>query len=130
MNWCFPNAFEKPRFGQLGSGLYGELRNGEGEVLWRSASALGLEIPEGLTPASGNQVFAREELADGTPLLTLSLAVEWEFDDGSLKSYVFKVPKAWIPITRRLQSFAVSYSAWFAAVALTMLLAFSFLLRG
>jgi len=126
----FPKRLREARFGQLDSGLYGELRDGEGEVLWRSASALGLDIPTGLTPASGTQVFSRQELADGTPLLALSLAVDWEFDDGSLKSYVFKVSESLDSYNAQVAEFRGQLFTWFAAVALTMLLAFSFLLRG
>src|SRR5210317_1220704 len=80
---AMPDRLREPRFGQIGSGRYGELRSADGEMLWRSDSALGLEIPEGVLPELGNHLFARESLQDGTPLLTLSLAVEWEFEDGS-----------------------------------------------
>jgi two-component system sensor histidine kinase PhoQ len=39
-----PERLREPRFGQLGSGLYGELRNSDGVVVWRSKSALGTDI--------------------------------------------------------------------------------------
>jgi two-component system sensor histidine kinase PhoQ len=125
-----PERLREPRFGQLGSGLYGELRNSNGVVVWRSKSALGLEIPEGVTPELGNHLFAREQLIDETPLLTLSLAVEWEFDDASSKSYVFKVAESLDSFNAQIAGFRGQLFGWFAAVAATMLLAFSFLLRG
>jgi len=127
---ALPDRLREPRFGQIGSGLYGELRNVDGEVLWRSKSALGLEIPEGVIPVLGNHLFARESLLDGTPLLTLSLAVEWEFDDGNSKSYVFKVAESLDSFNAQIAGFRGQLFGWFAAVAATMLLAFSFLLRG
>jgi two-component system sensor histidine kinase PhoQ len=125
-----PDQLREPRFGQIGSGLYGELRNQDGDVVWRSKSALGLEIPEGVLPVLGNHLFAREALVDGTPLLTLGLAVEWEFDDGNSKSYVFKVAESLDSFNAQIAGFRGQLFGWFAAIAATMLLAFSFLLRG
>lgn len=127
---ALPDRLREPRFGQIGSGLYAELRNAESDVLWRSKSALGLEIPDGILPVLGNHLFARESLTDGTPLLTLSLAVEWEFDDGTSKSYVFKVAESLDSFNAQIAGFRGQLFGWFAAVAATMLLAFSFLLRG
>ena len=120
----------EPRFGQIGSGLYGELRNASGDVIWRSQSALGLEIPEGTIPDLGNHLFARESLVDETPLLTLSLAVEWEIDEDNSKPYVFKVAESLDSFNAQVSGFRRQLFGWFAAVAATMLLAFSFLLRG
>jgi len=127
---ALPDRLREPRFGQIGSGLYGELRDEAGDVVWRSKSALGLEIPEGVLPVLGNHLFAREALADGTPLLTLSLAVEWEFDDGSLKSYVFKVAESLDSFNAQIAGFRGQLFGWFIAVAATMMIAFSLLLRG
>lgn len=127
---ALPARMREPRFGRIGSGLYGELRDMDGVVLWRSRSALGLEIPVGVVPELGNHLFARESFADGTPLLTLSLAVEWEFDAGESKSYVFKVAESLDSFNAQIAGFRRQLFGWFAAVALTMLLAFSFLLRG
>lgn len=126
----FPKRLREARFGQVGSGLYAELRDVDGNILWRSASTLGINIPIGTTPVPGTQLFAREELGDGTPLLALSLAVDWEFDDGSLKSYVFKVSESLESYNAQISEFRGQLFSWFAAVAVTMLLAFSFLLRG
>ena len=127
---ALPDRLREPRFGNIGSGLYGELRSADGQVIWRSRSALGLEIPEGVVPQPGNHLFASETLVDETPLLTLSLAVVWEFDDGESKSYVFKVAESLDSFNAQVAGFRGQLFGWFAAVALTMLLAFSLLLRG
>ncbi|NQV87614.1 MAG: GHKL domain-containing protein [Woeseiaceae bacterium] len=125
-----PARLREPRFGQIGSGLYGELRADNGSVVWQSKSTLGLQIPTGVTPATGSQMFARETMLDGTPLLTLSLAVDWEFDDNSSRSYVFKVAESLDSFNAQVAGFRRQLFGWFAAVAATMLLAFSLLLRG
>ena len=124
------DRLREPRFERIGSGLYAELRDVDGGVLWRSRSALGLEVPGGVVPELGNHLFARESLEDETPLLTLSLAVEWELDDGETKPYVFKVAESLDSFNAQVSGFRRQLFGWFAAVALTMLLAFSMLLRG
>ena len=126
----FPKRLREPRFGQISSGLYGELRDSDNNILWKSMSGLGLDIPVGLTPAAGTQVFARQSLSDGSPLLSLSLSVDWEFDDGTLKPYQFKVSESLDSYNAQVAEFRGQLFSWFAAVAFTMLLAFSFLLRG
>ena len=125
-----PDRLREPRFENIGSGLYAELRDTSSKVLWRSRSALGLEIPKGITPEPGNHLFARESLDDGTPLLTLSLTVQWEFAEEEFKPYVFKVAESLDSFNAQIASFRRQLFGWFAAVALTMLLAFSMLLRG
>ena len=72
---AMPPDMPEPRFGNIGSGLYAEIRGAQGATVWRSRSALGLEIPAGVTTQGGDQIFAEEMLADGTPLLTFSIAV-------------------------------------------------------
>jgi two-component system sensor histidine kinase PhoQ len=125
-----PDRLREPRFENIGSGLYAELRDTNSEVLWRSRSALGLEIPKGITPDPGNHLFARESLEDGTPLLSLSLTVQWEFADEEFRPYVFKVAESLDSFNAQVAGFRRQLFGWFAAVALTMLLAFSMLLRG
>ncbi len=129
-NLVMPDRLREPRFGRIGSGLYAELRDENSEVLWRSRSALGLEIPGGIVPELGNHLFGREALEDGTPLLTLSLAVDWEIDESLSRTYVFKVAESLDGFNAQVAGFRGQLFGWFAAVALTMLLAFSMLLRS
>jgi two-component system sensor histidine kinase PhoQ len=124
-----PPDMPEPRFSNIGSGLYAEIRGEQGSVVWRSRSALGLEIPAGVTPQGGDQFFDEEYLEDSTPLLTLSLAVYWEFPDGELRPYVFKVAESLDSFNAQLAKFRRQLFGWFGAVALTMLLSISVLLR-
>ena len=127
---AMPDRLREPRFERIGSGLYAELREIGGEVLWRSRSALGMEVPGGIIPEVGNHLFGREELEDATPVLTLALAVDWELDDGESASYVFKVAESLDGFNAQVSGFRRQLLGWFAAVAITMLIAFSMLLRG
>lgn len=125
-----PPDMHEARFGNIGSGLYAEIRDNDGRAVWRSRSALGLEIPIGVIPDEGNNLFLREALIDGTPLLTLSLAVQWEFPDGELRPFIFKVAESLDSFNAQLARFRRTLFGWFAAVALIMLLSISILLRG
>lgn len=123
-----PPDMPEPRFSNIGSGLYAEIRGAQGVMVWRSRSALGLEIPAGVTPQGGDQFFAEEFLADGTPLLTYSIAVNWEFPDGELRPFVFKVAESLDSFNAQLANFRRQLFGWFAAVALIMLLSISILM--
>ena len=125
-----PERLREPRFERIGSGLYAELRDGAGGVLWRSRSALGLEVPDGEVPELGNHLFGREALEDGTPLLTLALTVDWELENGESQIYLFKVAESLDGFNAQGSGFRRQLFSWFAAVAFTMLIAFSMLLRG
>ena len=125
-----PTRLREPRFERIGSGLYAELRDFDNAVLWRSRSALGLVVPIGTVPELGNHLFGREELEDGSPLLTLSLTVDWELDSGESKLYVFKVAESLDGFNAQIAGFRRQLFGWFAVVALAMVAAFSMLLRG
>ena len=124
-----PPDLQEPRFGNIGSGLYAELRDDRDAIAWRSRSALGIEMPDGEAPPSGVRLFLGEALADGTPLLTLSLAVQWEFPNGELRPFVFKVAESLDSANAQVAQFRRQLFGWFAAVALIMLLSISVLLR-
>lgn len=124
-----PPDMPEPRFGNIGSGLYAEIRDSQDSIVWRSRSALGLEIPVGIVPEEGNHLFLDEALADGTPLRTLSLAVQWEFPDGELRPYIFKVAESLDSFNAQLAQFRRQLFGWFALVALIMLLSISVMLR-
>ena len=117
-------------FNNIGSGLYAELRGDADAVLWKSRSALGLQLPFGEDGDLGVRVFARDQLLDGTPLLTLSLAVQWEFQDGSLRPYVFQVSESLDSFNAQIAKFRRQLFGWFAAVAVIMLLAIWILMRS
>lgn len=129
-NLILPELLREPRFDQIGSGLYGQIRDASSTVVWRSESALGLSVPQGVAPFVGEHRFARERLSDGTPLLSLTMSVEWELDDGASVPFVIKVSESLDSFNAQVASFRGQLFGWFAAVAATMLLAFSFLLRG
>jgi len=125
-----PPDLPEPRLGTIGSGLYAELgADGAGPV-WRSRSSLGLDVPFPAAPQPGSHVFSRIYLVDGTPLMALSLSVEWELPDGQFRPYTFNVAESLDSFNAQVAGFRRQLFSWFAAVALIMLLAISLVMRG
>ena len=125
-----PPDLPEPRFSSVDSGLYGELRDDSGEPVWKSQSALGLDLPYGARPASGQHRFSRVALDDGTPLMALSLSVEWELANGELRPYTFSVAESLDSYNAQLARFRGQLFGWFAAVAIIMLFSISLVMRG
>lgn len=125
-----PLDLREPRFGNLGSGLYGALFDDGDTPVWVSQSSLGLNVPYGPSPDPGTNLFSRLRLEDGTPLMSLSLAVQWELNDGELKPYTFNVAQSLDSFNAQVASFRRQLFTWFAAVAVIMLTSISFVMRG
>ncbi|MDX1406083.1 MAG: ATP-binding protein [Woeseiaceae bacterium] len=125
-----PAELREPRFGNLGSGLYGALHDDSGNPVWTSRSSLGLNVPYGPAPQPGTNRFSRLRLEDGTPLMSLSLAVQWELNDGELKPYTFNVAQSLDSFNAQVARFRQQLFTWFAAVAVIMLTSISFVVRG
>jgi two-component system sensor histidine kinase PhoQ len=118
------------RFNAIGSGLYGEIRDDTGDAVWRSRSALALDLPLSTPRTPGRQLFSRRDLSDGTPLMILSLAVTWEFAGGESKPYAFHVAASLDSFHAQIAAYRRQLFGWFAAVALIMLFAISLVVRG
>jgi two-component system sensor histidine kinase PhoQ len=125
-----PPDLREPRFGNLGSGLYGALFAAADSPVWTSRSALGLNVPYGPRPAPGAHSFSRVSLADGTPLMALSLHVQWELASGELRPYTFSVAQSLDSFNAQLAAFRRQLFTWFGAIAVIMLFSISIVMRG
>lgn len=125
-----PAALPEPRFGSFGSGLYADLQDDDGNHVWRSPSSLGLELPHGPIPDAGAQEFSRLAMDDGTPLMTLSLSVQWELPNGELKPYIFYVAESLDSFNAQVARYRRQLFSWFGAIAIILLFSMSLLMRG
>ena len=125
-----PPELREPRFANLGSGLYGALYDNTGTPVWTSRSSLGLNVPYGPPPKPGANRFSRLRLEDGTPLMSLSLSVQWELNNGELKPYTFNVAQSLDSFNAQVARFRKQLFTWFGAVAIIMLTSISFVMRG
>ena len=125
-----PEDLSEARFANIGSGLYGALTDDSNFPVWTSRSSLGTFVPFGPQPAPGQRTFSLIELEDGTPLMALSLHVQWELASGDLKPYTFSVAQSLDSFNAQLASFRRQLFTWFGAVALIMLFLISIVMRG
>ncbi len=120
----------EPRFSNLASGLYASIRGADNEVIFESPSALGIDLPLTSARGFGEDQFDRLELDDGTPLLAMTLAVQWEINEAELTPFVFSVYESLDGFNAQVAGFRRQLFGWFAAVAAIMLLSISLVLRG
>ncbi|MEJ2603120.1 MAG: ATP-binding protein [Gammaproteobacteria bacterium] len=124
-----PVDLPEPLFGTPGSGLYGAIVRRDGSVVWRSDSTIGVAIPWGVMPATGERSFRRIGLDDGTPLLALSMGIDWEFADGRVRSYIVHVATSLDSLNAQIASFRRQLLVWFGIVAALLLASLALLLR-
>ncbi len=124
-----PPDLPEPLFGSPGSGLYGEIDLRDGGLVWRSHSALGVDIPWGAEPRTGQRLFRRIEQPDGDGLLALSMGIDWEFSDGSVRSYLVHVAASLDSMNAQVAGFRRQLLVWFGLLAALLLASLAMLLR-
>ena len=62
--------------------------------------------------------------------MSLSLAVQWELNNGALKPYTFNVAQSLDSFNAQVAGFRQQLFTWFAAIAVIMLSSISFVMRG
>ncbi|HEX6260267.1 MAG TPA: ATP-binding protein [Woeseiaceae bacterium] len=125
-----PPDLPEPRFGNPRSGLYGELRDARGNTVWRSRSAVGVDLPRTAPPTQGSSHYAEITLDDGTELMALSLSVAWEMPNGDLEPHTFSVAESLDAYYAQIATFRRQLLGWFTAIAMVMLFAISLLMRS
>ncbi|HQC72866.1 MAG TPA: hypothetical protein PLE42_09130 [Candidatus Competibacteraceae bacterium] len=90
-----PQALPEARFSTPDSGLYADVMDGQGALIWHSPSLLGLALP--FFPAlrnPGETAFAPLDSSDGTPLFVLAFTVNWEVAPNQYRLLTFRVAEA------------------------------------
>ncbi len=125
-----PPDLPEPRYGTPGSGLYAELRDAAKQAVWQSRSAIGMRLPRPAAGEPGEQRLSRLTLEDGTPVMTSTLAVSWEFANGELKPYTFHVTESLDSLNAQIAAYRRQLFGWFSVLALLMLFAISLAMRS
>jgi two-component system sensor histidine kinase PhoQ len=86
-NLTIPDRLLEPRLANPGSGLYAEILDASGLPLWRSPSAVGLDLATGATLIAGQRTLTRRRLADGTRALLLGVAINWELGPAATPAF-------------------------------------------
>ncbi len=129
--WLQPTpAKTEERLHNPGSGLYGEIMRSDGYPSWRSNSLTGTGLDFKTNLRSGERVYVQLRRADGAPVRALSRAIEWQFEDGVTRTFVFSVAEDLDPYYRSLATFRGRLFGWFGVLMLLLLGSFALLLRS
>ncbi|MEK9647834.1 MAG: ATP-binding protein [Gammaproteobacteria bacterium] len=121
---------EELRFSQINSGLYGFILNTRGEEVWRSPSAINLDLDEAsfmrrsLDP--GQSEFGTMESSDQGRLSFASYGTYWSSLDAG---FSFVVMESSEPTTAEIREFQSSLYLWFGGLAILLSIAQLLLLR-
>lgn len=112
------------------SGLYGQISNDSGGVLWTSRSLLGATLPFILKVSPGQREFGARTLSNGTRVLTLSVGLSWQFIDGKTHGITYSVAESMEQYYEQLRLFRVRLFGGFAAMSLLLVVALALLFRS
>jgi len=121
---------EEARFSQIDSGLYGFIIDNDGRELWRSPSALNLNLVEsGFNsgqPATGQTLYGNISLEGQGALIWASYGTYWQNQD---HAFSFVVLESTAPSMAEIRKFQSSLYLWFGALAVFLSVAQVLLLR-
>jgi two-component system sensor histidine kinase PhoQ len=117
------------RFKNPGSGLYAEILRSDGYPSWRSNSLTGTGLEFSNERKTGRKEFKQLHGIDGSTVLALSMAIDWEFANRVTRSFTYSVAENLEPYYAQLHRFRVQLFGWFSALMLLLLGAFAIMLR-
>lgn len=116
------------RYATAASGLYARVTDGKRNVLWSSASTLGVDAAYASAGQPGQMVFERLAGA-GQEYFGAALMVMWESRAEGAARYVFQVSEDLSNYQGQVDGFRRSLWGWFVAVAVLLLAVLAGLLR-
>ncbi len=124
-----PRAVPGARLSSPASGLYAQVVDVDGQVLWHSPSLLGMHVPFPATAADGVAEFAPVESSEGNALYALSFSVRWELASAPDFRLTFEVAETRDILASQMTHFRRSLWGWLGAAALALLLVQGLVLR-
>lgn len=119
-----PTTLAEPRLATPGSGLYAQIRDGQGTVIWRSPSTAGSGLALAGAAQPGERRFETARLPDGTRLLALDLGVSWETPGRATARFVLSAAESLEPYyaeVARVRLFMIAGATVLALLLLAVL---------
>jgi len=120
-----PTSLPEPRFATPGSGLYGFIHSTKKNPIWRSPSAIGLNVTPPPELKAGNSAFLMAEHGR----YALHYAVIWKNVVGVEREYVFTVTEDAQFVSSQVEQFRKTLRVWLLALGVGLILIQSILLR-
>ncbi len=124
-----PADLPETRLNTLSSGLFAEIVDPVGKRVWRSPSAVGVDLAAGLAVASGERVYERRRLSDGSEALVLGVGITWELVGDASYGFQVYVGQDLAAYERQLLRFRQQLLGWFGGVMLALVVMIWILLR-
>ncbi|MCF6252204.1 MAG: ATP-binding protein [Methylococcaceae bacterium] len=113
-----PDALREPRFSNPGSGLYASINQAGNIFVWRSLSAVGLDLPSTMDLKPGESVFLKDE----NGYFVLHYAVIWENEVGFEQYYIFTVAEDEFFVRNQVERFRATLRGWLFFIGLILVL--------
>jgi two-component system, OmpR family, sensor histidine kinase PhoQ len=113
-----PPNLPEPRFANPGSGLYAFIQRPNKNLIWRSPSSIGLDVP--VPPeklGTGNTYF----LADNPRRYFLHYEIVWKSLSGDEKEYIFTVAEDSEFVSQQIQRFRKALWSWLVIIGIVLL---------
>ena len=113
-----PDSLREPRFSNPGSGLYAAINQTDNRLIWRSLSAIGIDLSTAMQLKPGVSAFVR----DSVGRFVLHYAVIWENEAGLEQFYVFSVAEDQLFVSNQVERFRVTLRTWLFFIGLLLVL--------
>jgi len=123
-----PPALPEARFTTPGSGLYAQVSDANGEIVWNSGSALGLSLSLPRNVSAGQRRYTSLRVANNEAI-ALGFGTAWEDRDGRLLPFTFSVSEDLSTLAAEVAAFRRTLWSWLGGAAVLLLLAQGSILR-
>ncbi len=123
-----PPSLPEARFSVPGSGLYGQIADGEGKIIWQSESSLGVDARLAATLAAGERAFRELRDSQGRRYLMASFGIRWA-GENAVYRFTFNAAEELSGLFTQVARFRRTLWTWLGAMALLLLIAQMAVLR-
>ena len=110
-----PPSLHEPRFENPGSGLYGFIQQAKKKLVWRSPSAIGLDVIAPPEFSSGNSAFVFEH-----DRYVLHYDVLWQNIAGIEREYIFTVAEDARFVSSQVEQLQKTLRLWLVAIGIAL----------
>ncbi len=114
-----PENLHEPRFADPGSGLYAFITFNAKNIIWRSPSAIGLDITVPPNLMAGKAAFKKDTLHNR---YDLHYKVIWETNRKSTREYVFSVTEDAQFVTQQVNHFKKTLMLWLGIIGVLLMI--------
>jgi two-component system sensor histidine kinase PhoQ len=111
-----PSSLHEPRFENPGSGLYGFIQQAKNKLVWRSPSAIGLDVIIPPEFSSGNSAF----VFDKHGRYVLHYDVLWQNVAGVEREYIFTVAEDARFVSSQVEQLQKTLRLWLLAIGIVL----------